>query len=489
MPWHPRTDGAERAMLRCLLFILCGVVLAWAAPPETVRFATFNASLNRPAAGQLFAELSAPSSQGAAQAKRIAEIIQRNAPDVLLVNEFDYDTTTDAQGRTVVALFHDNFLAVSQNGAPAQQYPWRYTAPSNTGVPSGFDLDNANGIASTPGTGAQGDAYGGDCFGFGWFPGQYGMVVYSKFPINTSAVRTFRNFLWKNMPAALLPDDPVTLQPKDWYSTAELNAVRLSSKSHWDVPVDLGGVTVHFLVDHPTPPVFDGTEDRNGKRNHNEIRFWADYIDPRRATYHRDDAGVAGGLPAGARFVIAGDHNADPVRGDSVPGAAQQLTAHPLINNTIVPSAAAFGNNTTNTADFSPQDLRVDYVLPSLAGLRILGSAVYWPTGGHPQAPLVTNANSSDHKLVRVDLQPAPIVADAIRNLDAVLSGGEVVITFRAAAGYAYALEEAANVHAGPWGPVSGTQLTVDNNLNARAAVAVSTPGRRSFRVVIAFAP
>lgn len=485
MPWHPRGAGAERAMLRCLLVLLCCVAVALGAPPASVRFATFNASLNRPAAGQLFADLSAPSSPGAAQAKRIAEIIQRNAPDVLLVNEFDYDTTTDAQGRTVVALFHDNFLAVSQNGAPAQQYAWRYTAPSNTGVPSGFDLDNANGIVTTPGT----DAYGGDCLGFGWFPGQYGMVVYSKFPINAAAVRTFRNFLWKNMGAPLLPDDPATLLAKDWYTTAEQNALRLSSKSHWDVPIDLGGVTVHFLVDHPTPPVFDGAEDRNGRRNHDEIRFWADYLDPRRATYHSDDAGVPGGLPAGSRFVIAGDHNADPVRGDSVPGAAQQLTTHPLIDNTVVPSAAAFGNNTTNTADFSPQDLRVDYVLPSLAGLRILSSAIYWPTGAHPQAPLVTNANSSDHKLVRVDLQPVPIVADAVSNLDAVLSGGEIVITFRASAGYAYTLEETVNVHTGPWAPVSGTPIIVDNNLNARAAVPVTTPGRRSFRVVITFAP
>ena len=32
---------------------------------------------------------------------------------------------------------------------------------------------------------------------------------------------------------------------------------RLSSKSHWDVPLSIGGRTVHFLVSHPTPPVFD----------------------------------------------------------------------------------------------------------------------------------------------------------------------------------------------------------------------------------------
>ncbi len=483
-----------RAMFLRLSLFLGVSVAALAAPPAQMRVATFNASLNRTASGVLFADLSAPGSAGSgvAQAKRIAEIIQRNAPDVLLVNEFDYDAQTDGQGRTVVDLFHDNFLAVSQNGQPALTFPYRFTAPSNTGVHSGMDFDNSanaanpSGITTTPGT----DPYGNDCYGFGWFPGQYGMVVYSKFPIMTPAVRTFRNFLWKNIPGALLPDISTTLPPKDWYSAAELNVFRLSSKSHWDVPVDMGGGHVlHFLVDHPTPPVFDSTEDRNGKRNHDEIRFWADYVDPVRATYHRDDAGVAGGLPANARFVIAGDHNADPVRGDSVAGAAQQLTTHPLINNSVVPSAAAYSNNTTNTADFTPTDLRVDYVLPSKSGFTILNSAVYWPLAPHPQASLVTNANASDHKMVWLDVQPLPVLAEAVKNLNATMPGGNIVITFTAAAGYAYTLQETGNVAAGGWMPVPGAVVTVGPDYAASVSVPVTVPGRRFFRIEVLFAP
>jgi phenylpropionate dioxygenase-like ring-hydroxylating dioxygenase large terminal subunit len=80
-------------------------------------------------------------------------------------------------------------------------------------------------------------------------------------------------FRWKDMPDALLPDDPATPAPADWYSSDELNVFRLSSKSHWDLPIRIGKETVHFLVSHPTPPVFDGPEDRNGTRNHDEIRF------------------------------------------------------------------------------------------------------------------------------------------------------------------------------------------------------------------------
>ncbi len=473
-------------MFRRLLIFPVATCTALAAPPAQLRVATFNASLNRTAAGQLFADLSAPASPGAAQVKRIAEIIQRNAPDVLLVNEFDYDMQTDGQGRTVVELFHDNFLVVSQNSQPAQNYPYRYTAASNTGVHSGLDFDNSGGITVTPGT----DTYGNDCYGFGWFPGQYGMVVYSKFPIVTPAVRTFRNFLWKNMPGALLPDNSMTLQPKDWYSTDELNAFRLSSKSHWDVPIDLGGGhLMHFLVDHPTPPVFDSTEDRNGKRNHDEIRFWADYVDPARATYHRDDAGVAGGLPGGARFVIAGDHNADPLRGDSVAGSAQQFTTHPLINNSVVPSAADYGNNTTNTADFNPTDLRVDYVLPSKSGFAILNSAIFWPLSPPGLASLVANGNASDHRLVWLEVQPVPVLADAVKNLQAGVSGAAIVITFRAGAGYLYALQEAVNVAADPWTVVPGALITIGADLMASVSVPMTIPGRRSFRIEARFAP
>ena len=97
------------------------------------------------------------------------------------------------------------------------------------------------------------------------------------------------------MPGALLPDRASTPEPRDWYSREELRIFRLSSKSHWDVPIRIGGDTVHFLTSHPTPPVFDGPEDRNGRRNHDEIRLFADYITPGRAGYLYDDKGRRGG--------------------------------------------------------------------------------------------------------------------------------------------------------------------------------------------------
>ena len=301
-------------------------------------------------------------------------------------------------------------------------------APSNTGISSGFDLNNNGVTDTTPGDGSYGD----DSFGFGLFPGQFGLVVLSRYPIDQDAVRTFQHFLWKDMPGARLPDDPNTPAPADWYSADELAVFRLSSKSHWDVPIDIDGKTVHFLVSHPTPPVFDGLEDRNGTRNFDEIRFWADYITPGpTSSYIYDDDGVFGGLRPGSPFVIAGDQNSDPLDGDSIPGSIQQLLEHPLINTKKTPASAggtfwAAAQDALNdrhrsdpafdTADFcdtavappcsGPGNLRADYVLPR-KNLRITDSAVFWPTASDPLVYL-TGAGfpvpSSDHRLVWVDM-------------------------------------------------------------------------------------
>ena len=401
----------KRALLTATLCV--AVTMGGAAPAnatgghhDDVRFATYNLSLNRPTPGLLREHLANPDVDDVyrRQAHNVAEVILRAHPDVLLINEFDYDPVA-------ARLFGDTFLR--------GRYPYRFVAPSNTGVSSGLDLNN-NGVAdTTPGD----QAYGDDSYGFGLFPGQYGLAVYSKYPIDQRAVRTFQLFKWRDMPGNALP--------ADFYSAEEQAVLRLSSKSHWDVPVKVRGRTVHFLVSHPTPPTFDGPEDRNGRRNHDEIRFWADYISPTRSRYVYDDRGHRGGLRAGATFVIAGDQNADPYDGDSYQNAVRQLTGNPLINARTFPSSAGAaeaarlqgGANLTHqgdprfdTADFAdtaPGNLHVDYVLPD-ARTRVLRSGVFWPVRADPlfrltgvfdpQWSAVNGFPTSDHRLVWADL-------------------------------------------------------------------------------------
>ena len=309
---------------------------------------------------------------------------------------------------------------MSQNGAAPITYPYVFIAPSNTGVASGKDLNNNGAAVTTPGAAGYGD----DAFGFGAFPGQFGMVVYSKHPILYDEVRTFRLFKWKDMPGNLIPTP--------FYSPDEVEILRLSSKSHWDVPVRIGGKTVHFLVSHPTPPVFDGPEDRNGRRNFDEIRFWADYITPGKSDYIYDDQGQHGGLKPGELFVIAGDQNSDPLDGDSIPGAIQQLTEHPLVNTKLTPSSAGAveatalqaGANLTHrsdprfdTADFAdtaPGNLHADYVLPRKT-LQLVNAGVFWPLQSDPlfrltgvfnfaEWGLVGGFPTSDHRSVWIDV-------------------------------------------------------------------------------------
>lgn len=371
---------------------------------QNVRFATYNASLNRSAAGELVKDLSTP---GNAQARAIAAVVQINRPDVVLLNEFDY-----VPGNRAADLFNQNYLRVGQNGNAPMEYPYVYTAPSNTGVPSGYDLNNDGTVGGTD-----------DALGFGAFEGQYGMVIYSKYPIETESVRTFQDFLWKDMPGELLPDNPATEAQADWYSADELAVLPLSSKSHWDVPVSIGGRTVHILASHPTPPVFDGQEDRNGKRNSDEIRFWSDYVTSGAgASYIYDDAGTTGGLKRGQRFVIMGDQNSDPLDGDSLKGSIDQLLGNKLIqdplpssNGATEASALQGGANAAHrsdpqydTADFEDRNagnLRTDYVLPSRT-LRVSAAGVYWPMAGMPGSELtgIFPFPTSDHRLVFIDV-------------------------------------------------------------------------------------
>jgi 3-phytase len=394
------------------------LALALAAPAfahdDKLRFATFNASVNRNADGELLQDLSDGDDP---QLRNVAEIIQRARPDVLLVNEFDF--VPDQQA---ARLFQRNYLSVSQNGAKPIHFPFRFVAPSNTGIPSGKDLDNNGEVVTEPGS----LLYGNDSFGFGEFPGKFGMAVYSRLPIDYKHARTFQKFLWRDMPGALLPEG--------WYSPDELDVFRLSSKSHWDLPIELGrGKRIHFLVSHPTPPVFDGPEDRNGKRNHDEIRLWADYVTPGAGGYIYDDEGKRGGLRRGEHFVIAGDQNADPFDGDSVDDAVLQLLDNPRVNTSVTPSspggpeqsqlqgganASHQGNPAFDTADFAdtaPGNLRADYVLPD-RGIEIRRSFVFWPLSSDPlfrlvglfDPALLPDGNgfpSSDHRLVAIDVE------------------------------------------------------------------------------------
>lgn len=364
-----------------------------------LRVATFNTGLSRDEQGALRAAMQAGDD---ARIKLVAEVLQRTRPDIVLLQEVDYDPT----GRTYEAL-QTNYLGVAQNGAEPIDYPYRYAPEVNTGVSTGVDL-NGDGEVAAP----------HDAHGWGNYPGHYGMVVLTKYPIDEDAVRTFRELRWIDASHELL-------EATGYYSDEASQVLRLSSKTHADVPVAVPGMPpLHLFISHPTPPVFDGPENRNGYRNAAEIVFWVDYLDSTplpQGTMWLDDAGEPAQYMAREPFVILGDLNADPNDGDSLPGAMSGLLKYEPSIQPIAPTSAGAveaaerdgGANlthrtdpATDTADWNDTpprgsgNLRVDYVLPSVR-LDVLGSGVFWPTRDDPLAYLL---DASDHRLVWVDL-------------------------------------------------------------------------------------
>jgi hypothetical protein len=346
-----------------------------------------------------------------------ARVIQKIRPHILLINEMTYrvddvfETSEEADPVPNARLFVDRFLSRSQ-GPGLQPIAYStYSPPTNTGVASGFDLDNDGSVVTEfPAPEASGDdgavprqtpeqrAYGNDSWGFGTYPGQYAMAIFvaPELEILRDSIRSFRGFLWKDMPGALEPMYPDSVT--SWYDYLEWSEVRLSSKNHVDVPVRLpDSSVVHVLASHPTPPAFDGPERRNKLRNHDEIRFWADYVGG--GDYIVDDSGTPGGLPRGTPFVIMGDLNADPDEGNAHGNPAESLLNAARVNGEFVPRASEEGIEAY--PDLDPDDtaewgLRVDYVLPSTE-FDVLDGAVHRPASLDEMA--------SDHFPVWLDVR------------------------------------------------------------------------------------
>ncbi len=325
------------------------------AQAERLRIGTYHTELSREGPGLLLRDIR----KADAQVLAVAQVIAASDADVLVLLGMDYDFDLAALGT-----FADRLAAA---GAP---YPYRFALRPNTGMATGLDLD---------GDGRRGGPR--DAQGYGRFAGQEGMAVLSRLPVDAGAARDFSAFLWRDLPGAILPPG----------MAPEVAGVqRLSTTGHWEVPVILtDGTTLRLLAWHATPPVFDGPEDRNGRRNHDETAFWLRLL----------DGALPFPLPA-APFVLLGDANMDPDRSDGRPEALRQLLEHPALQDPVPQGAAG-----TATADFTAADgpgrLRVDYVLPS-AGLQVVDAGVVWPTEG----PLLAAVQAaSRHRLVWVDIE------------------------------------------------------------------------------------
>jgi len=304
---------------------------------DVLRIATYNPELTRAGPGLL---LQAIRKRNDPQVQAVVAVLARLDADVLLLTGVDYDYGAEA------------VTALAENlGEVGIDYPYLLALRPNTGVQTGLDLD---------GNGVFGEAR--DAQGYGRFSGSAGMAILSRRPLG--AVRDFSGLLWRDLPGADLPPDMTE-------ATKALQV--LSTSGHYDVAVEYAtGKALHLLVWYATPPVFDGVEDRNGRRNQDEAVVWLQLL--------------AGGLPWSAPvapFVVMGQSNLDPVDGDGRHEAIAALMALPALQDLGPRGQDGHvdkrhdGDPAMDTAVYGKGvgGLRVDVILPA-AVVEVTGAGV-----------------------------------------------------------------------------------------------------------------
>ncbi|KUF10696.1 endonuclease [Pseudoponticoccus marisrubri] len=298
---------------------------------DTLRLATWHGDFSRKGPGLLVKALAGEDPVPG------LDLLAETGADVLLLTQIDYDA-----GHVALGLLQSRLFALGL------EYSHVYAARPNTGRATGRDLD---------GDGRRGGPR--DAQGFGWFAGQGGMAVLSRHPLR--AMQDLSGLLWRDLPDSAMRADDLGHDIQ-----------RLSSAAHWHLRVETPDGSLDLLTLAATPPVFDGPEDRNGRRNRDEVLLWAHVIDGRLGT------------PPDAPFAVIGNLNLDPARGDGIRSAPQRLLVHPRLQDPLP------GQPTVTWDSTGP--MRVSYVLPDRQ-LRVAGAGVTSPAEG-----------AGPHGLVWVDL-------------------------------------------------------------------------------------
>lgn len=340
-------------MIRFIFLLLLLPLAAWA---ESVRVATFNTELGRDGPGLLLRDIR----RDDPQVHAVVDVLVATAPDIVALQGVDWDH--DALALTALA---DKLRTAGLD------YPYQFTRQPNSGMMTTLDLDG-DGKVGGP----------GDAQGWGRFTGHGGLAVLARYPILADDVRDYSALLWKNLPGATLP-----VQNGVPFPSAQAHSIqRLSSTAHWSLPIETPVGRLNLMTFHATPPVFDGPEDRNGLRNRDEIRFWSVLL-----------AGGLGPSP-NSRFVIAGDANLDPERGEGRIEAIQDLLRNPLVQDPVPRDSTGSG---TTVEWKAVGERRVDYLLPS-ADWVIENSGIHWlDEVSKLQNPA---RKASRHRLVWIDL-------------------------------------------------------------------------------------
>jgi hypothetical protein len=335
------------------------------------------------------------------QATAAAEVAARFEPDILCINELQYDISGwPAQGMP--------------GAAPGSPYGG-YNVPGADNAKRVAERVAAAGGPSYEHTlltaGNSGYYWEGNTLGFDWFilrgwgeyPGRFNTAVLSKYPIVEDQVRIITNFAWEDLPDNKIAqmDSEIGVQVPPGFPLFE--------KSLNVVPVQVGADVVHLVLLHPVSPAFDPI---NPYRNYDELRALRLFLDGQLP-------GVEP-LAVGAKFIVVGDLNADPDDGDSLPGAIQQVLEQPDLLAVFPEGAGTKGNNgqyntyisgcglddgsvVTNPA--ARFQLQLDYLLPSATIGQPLESNNFFPDIAQNQYDFALSCRASDHRFLSIDVE------------------------------------------------------------------------------------
>lgn len=301
---------------------------------DSLRIATWHADLSRKGPGLLLRDLLRSEAELGAVADQIVQV----GPDVLLLTDIDFD-----HGLVALGALRDGLAS------RGLAFDHMFSQRPNSGMPTGLDLDG-DGLLGGP----------RDAQGYGWFSGQGGQAVLSRHPVTLRM--DLSNMLWRDAPNSLMTAHDTGREIQ-----------RLSTSAHWALDIETPNGVLGVLTVAATPPLFDGPADRNGRRNRDEVLLWLHALDGRLPEYN----------PRGL-FVLVGNMNLDPDKGDGLRRAVRQVLDHPALQDPLPDQP---------TVEWSgPGTMRVSYVLPS-ADLAVRGAGVMPPVPG-----------AGPHRLVWVDV-------------------------------------------------------------------------------------
>lgn len=313
------------------------------------------------------------------QVAAVIDTLVEMRPDILLLTGIDWD----ADGLAFAAL-------ADRLADRGHAMPGLFHRPPNAGwmTDPDIDLDGDGRVAGLR-----------DAQSYGRFHGHGGMVLLSRLPIASEAASDFSDLIWHAQPWA----DPPRLGDGPFPSERAGRVQRLSSVGHWAVPVKTVAGAITLLAASASPPVFDGPEDRNGRRNRDEAALWLAYL-----------AGHLTDPPSEGPVIVIGKLNADPQDGEARRGALLALLTHPRLQDPEPASETGIrraadqaganlshrGDPALDTADWNddpagPGNLRASYILPDRT-LQVVASGLHWPASG--------GENPLRHALVWVDL-------------------------------------------------------------------------------------